>query len=125
MKLILLLIPALAMAPMLTAQQASISAQPQASIQPASGPNPFSNQSTLHYDAEWRLWKAGTGTLKIERNGDIEHVTGTAEAAGAVALLYRVEDRIESYFDRTTFCSAANPEALRGGTAPARHNPPL
>ncbi len=65
----------------------------------------FANHLTLHYEAEWRLWKAGTGTLKIEPNGDFEHVTGTAEAAGAVALLYRVEDRLESYFDSKTFCS--------------------
>ena len=91
--------------PILTAQQASISAQPKASIQPASDAYRFPNNLTLHYDAEWRLWKAGTGTLKIEQNGDFEHVTGTAEAAGAVAVLYRVQDRLESYFDRKTFCS--------------------
>ena len=35
----------------------------------------------------------------------MEHVIATAEASGAVAVLYRVEDRIESYFDRHTNCS--------------------
>ena len=34
-----------------------------------------------------------------------EHVIATAEASGAVAVLYRVQDRLESYFDRKTFCS--------------------
>jgi hypothetical protein len=105
LKPILALILAAALAPNLLAQQASISAQPKASIQPASGTDRFANHLTLHYEAEWRLWKAGTGTLKIEPSGDFQHVTGTAEAAGAVALLYRVEDRIESYFDRKTLCS--------------------
>jgi hypothetical protein len=95
----------MAMLPSLTAQQASISAQPTASIQSAGGSYRFPNYLTLHYDAEWRLWKAGTGTLKIEPSGNFQHVTGTAEAAGAVALLYRVHDRIESYFDRKTLCS--------------------
>ena len=93
-----------ALAP-LAAQQASFSAQPRASILPPVDAHRFPNAQVLHYDAEWRLWKAGTGTLRIEQNGDLEHVIGTAEAAGAVALLYRVEDRLESYFDRRTFCS--------------------
>lgn len=105
LKPILLFILALALAPILAAQQASISAQPKASIQPASDAYRFPNNLTLHYDAEWRLWKAGTGTLKIEQNGEFEHVTATAEAAGAVAVLYRVEDRLESYFHRKTLCS--------------------
>jgi hypothetical protein len=87
------------------AQQASISAQPMATVLPPLETHHFPNAQVLHYDAEWRLWKAGTGTLRIEQNGDREHVIGTAEAAGAVALLYRVEDRLESYFDRRTFCS--------------------
>lgn len=88
-----------------SAQQASISAQPKASILPPTEAHHLANGQVLHYDAEWRLWKAGSGTLRIEQNGDVEHVIGTAEASGAVALLYRVQDRLESYFDRRTFCS--------------------
>jgi hypothetical protein len=105
LKRILVIIFAAAMAATVIAQQASISAQPKAAIQPASEAYRFPNNQTLHYEAEWRLWKAGIGTLKIEPGGDFEHVTGTAEAAGAVAVLYRVQDRIESYFDRKTLCS--------------------
>jgi hypothetical protein len=90
---------------MMTGQQASISAVPKAMIQPANESYRFPNNQTLHYDAEWRLWKAGMGTLKIEQNGEQEHVIGTAEASGAVAVLYRVQDRLESYFDRRSFCS--------------------
>jgi hypothetical protein len=103
LKRILLL--ALAMAPIMLAQQASISAVAKAAIQPTSEAHRFPNNLTLHYDAEWRLWKAGAGTLKIEQNGDQEHVIATAEASGAVAVLYRVQDRLESYFDRRSFCS--------------------
>ena len=89
----------------MTGQQASISAMPKAAIQPANEYYRFPNNQTLHYDAEWRLWKAGMGTLRIEQNGEQEHVIGTAEASGAVAVLYRVQDRLESYFDRRSFCS--------------------
>jgi hypothetical protein len=89
----------------MNAQQATISAEPRATIEPSREAYRFPNNQTLHYDAEWRLWKAGTGTLRIEQNGDQQHVIGIAEASGAVAVLYRVEDRLESYFDRRTFCS--------------------
>ncbi len=90
--------------PVLSAQQASISASPHSAIEPAGETFHFPTQ-TLHYDAEWRLWKAGTATIRIEPTGAMEHVIATAEASGAVAVLYRVEDRIESYFDLRTNCS--------------------
>lgn len=105
LKRFLLLTLAVALVPILCAQQATISNVPKAAIEPVSEAQRFSNNQTLHYDAEWRLWKAGAGTLRIEQAGDNEHVIGTAEASGAVAVLYRVQDRIESYFDRRSFCS--------------------
>jgi hypothetical protein len=100
-----LLVAPLALSPEMAAQQASISAEPKATILPPGEAHRFPNNQILHYDAEWRLWKAGAGTLKIEQNGEFEHVVGTAEASGAVAVLYRVQDRLESYFDRRTACS--------------------
>ncbi len=103
LKRILLLTLATAAPPMM-AQQASVSATPKAVIEPAGEAYRFPAE-TLHYDAEWRLWKAGTAFLKIEPSGELEHVTGTAEASGAVAILYRVQDRLESYFDRRNLCS--------------------
>lgn len=105
--LLLTLAAALALSPWIPAthaQQASISAAPHSAIEPASEPHRFPTQ-TLHYDAEWRLWKAGSATLRIEPSGEMEHVIATAEASGTVAVLYRVEDRIESYFDRRSNCS--------------------
>ena len=94
------------LSPVASAQQATISALPHSVIEPAAEAYHYPTQ-TLHYDAEWRLWKAGTATLRIEpaTNGEMEHVTATAEASGAVVVLYRVEDRIESYFNRQTNCS--------------------
>jgi hypothetical protein len=105
LKPILLLTLAVTLISILAAQQATFSAVPQAAIEPARSSTRFPNNQTLHYDAEWRLWKAGQGTLRIEQTGELEHVIATAEASGAVAVLYRVEDRLESYFDRRTLCS--------------------
>ena len=74
---------------------------------------------TLVYGAEWRFFNAGTATLHLEQTaqtpqtaqtaqlGDApeNHVLGTADAAGAVALLYHVRDRYESFFSSSNFCS--------------------
>ena len=63
-------------------------------------------RQTLRYDAEYRFWTAGVATLRIERNGNQEHVAGTADSTGVVALLFRVQDRFNSYFDAQSLCSS-------------------
>jgi hypothetical protein len=78
---------------------------PAAMIRPVSEGHVFPNGTVLHYDAEWRLWKAGTASMRIDAAGPEERVTASADAIGVVAMLYRVQDRFESYFDRRSFCS--------------------
>ncbi|HWR34263.1 MAG TPA: DUF3108 domain-containing protein [Clostridia bacterium] len=78
---------------------------PVSHVRPAPDKFRFPNGQTLHYAAEWRLWTAGTATLRMDGSGNEQRVTGTADSAGFVALLYRVADRFESYFDRRSFCS--------------------
>jgi hypothetical protein len=41
----------------------------------------------------------------MERAGAENRVVATADAAGTVALLYHVQDRLESFFDPISFCS--------------------
>jgi hypothetical protein len=86
------------------AQGATVSAGPR--IQPLRPDFQLPHGQTLHYDAEWRYFVAGAATLRVERSGSQEHVAATADSAGAVALLYRVADRFNSYFDAKTLCSA-------------------
>ena len=86
-------------------QQATIGAAPKSIIEPTTDGYQFPTQ-TLHYDAEWRLWKAGSAVVKVQPGpGILAHVIATAESSGAVAALYRVQDRLESYFDQRTNCS--------------------
>jgi hypothetical protein len=65
----------------------------------------FPHGTIFRYDAEWRLWKAGTASIRVDPAGPEERVTATADATGVVAMLYRVQDQFESFFDRRTFCS--------------------
>ena len=78
---------------------------PASMIRPVPEGHSFPHGTVLHYDAEWRLWKAGTATMRIDAAGPEERVTASADAIGVVAMLYRVQDRFESYFDRRSFCS--------------------
>lgn len=84
------------------AQEATIGAA--ARIQPLRSGFSFPTQ-TLRYEAEYRFWTAGVATLKVQRSGAQMHVSGTADSTGVVAMLFRVQDRFESYFDASKLCS--------------------
>jgi hypothetical protein len=75
-----------------------------AKIAPAPAGYKFADQ-TLVYDAEWRLWRAGTASLRLDAINNEERITGSAESGGVVSLLYAVHDRFESFLDAKTLCS--------------------
>jgi hypothetical protein len=78
---------------------------PLAHIQPPAANHHFTEGFNFVYGAEWRMWKAGSATLKLESVGRDKRVVATADASGFVALLFRVHDRFESHFDPHSFCS--------------------
>jgi hypothetical protein len=84
--------------------QPGASIGPEARIQPLRAGFQFPRE-TLRYEAEYRYVTAGLATFRIEREGNQEHVTGNADSTGVVALLFRVQDRLNSYFDAQTLCS--------------------
>ena len=87
-------------------QKPADSVGPAAQIHPAPPNYAYPNGTTYVYQAEWRLWNAGTATLSINANGsDMQRVNGVADASGVVALLYPVHDRFQAVFDKRSFCS--------------------
>lgn len=74
-------------------------------IQPLRPGFQFPYGETLHYEGEWRFFTAGVATVRMERAGSQTHLAFTADSTGVVALLYRVADRFDSYFDAKTLCS--------------------
>jgi hypothetical protein len=60
---------------------------------------------TYVYAGEWRVFNAGIATLRMEQAGPENRILAAADAAGTVSVLYHVKDRLESFFDPTTFCS--------------------
>ena len=78
---------------------------PLAHIQPPSPSHRFLDGQKYVYTGEWRIWTAGSATVRLDDMGDAQHVTATADSTGVVSLLYRVHDRFESWFDQRSFCS--------------------
>lgn len=66
---------------------------------------PLPGAETLTYQVDWRLLPAGTVTMRLEQHGPQEQLAVTAATLGSISLLYRVNDRFQSIFDRTTGCS--------------------
>lgn len=79
---------------------------PEPTIRPLPSTYRFANGQVLHYAAEWRLVSAGTATIRMDAVGSEQRVTATADSSGVVALLYKVQDRFESFFDHRSFCSS-------------------
>ncbi|MGA2992045.1 MAG: DUF3108 domain-containing protein [Candidatus Korobacteraceae bacterium] len=95
------------MCPLLPAQekQRAEAAAPASAIQPVAPGYRFPNGLAFNYDAEWRLLKVGTATVRLDPAGNEERVTASGDSTGVVAMLFRVQDRFESFFDHRTFCS--------------------
>jgi hypothetical protein len=91
--------------------QNAFAAQPEGKIGAASHIQPlrpgfqFPYGQTLHYEGEWHFLTAGVATLRVEQSGTQAHVAVTADSTGVVALLYRVQDRFNSYLDAKSLCS--------------------
>ena len=99
----------LSMASVAVAQQPSApaAAPPSPKIAPAPPEHKFPNGQSYTYAVEWRLFTAGTASLKIDSAGREMRVTSAADAGGVVSVLYHVHDRVEAFFDSQTFCSRA------------------
>ena len=85
----------------------------------------FPAKQTLTYAVDWRVFPAGTATFHLEQVGNMQHVIATGESIGAVNLLFRVNDRFESYFNRTTGCSVQLCQAAPGGQTAGHQHPAI
>ncbi len=75
----------------------------------------FPTKETLTYAVDWRVFPAGTTVMHLQQDGDQERVSATGETLGAINLIYRVNDRFQSSFNRQTGCSAGFAKQLQEG----------
>jgi Protein of unknown function (DUF3108) len=65
----------------------------------------FPARQTLNYAVDWRVFPAGVVAFHLEPDGNMQRISVTADTVGAVNLIFRVSDRFQSSFNRTTGCS--------------------
>ncbi len=93
-------------------------AGPSISAPTVSKPRPefvFPVGQTYVYGGQWRIFNAGTASLRMEKAGQENRIVASADAAGTVALLYHVQDKLESFFDPASFCSRSTSRHVEEG----------
>ena len=65
----------------------------------------FPPKETLNYTVDWRVFPAATASIHLELQGDTVRVTGEGQTIEALNLLFRVNDKFQSSFDRKSGCS--------------------
>ena len=65
----------------------------------------FPVRQTLTFAVDWRVFTGGTAVFHLEQQGDMLHISATADTVGAVNMLFPVVDRFQSAFDIHTGCS--------------------
>lgn len=77
-------------------------------LPPLTPPRPaftFPQKQTLTYAVDWRVFPAGTAVLHFEQSGNFERISANADTIGAINLLFHVNDRFQSTFDREHGCT--------------------
>jgi uncharacterized protein DUF3108 len=74
-------------------------------IEPPRAGYKFPSGTTYVYQAEWRLWNAGTASISLDGTENEEHISAVADSTGFVSLLFTVRDHFEATLDPKTFCS--------------------
>jgi hypothetical protein len=75
---------------------------------PLPAPRPgysFPDKQTLTYSVDWRVFSAGTAVIHFESDGARERISANASTAGAINLIFHVDDHFQSTFDRQTGCT--------------------
>lgn len=76
-------------------------------VEPPVSAYSYPDRQTFTYSVDWRLVNAGTTTLHLDTVNGERHVVASADSTGAVALLYHIHDRLETYYNPQTNCSLA------------------
>ncbi len=84
-------------------------------LQPVPGSFLYPQSETLSFTVDWRVFTAGTAVFHLERVGDIEKITATADSVGAVNMLFPVVDGFQSGFNTRTGCSTGFNKQIQEG----------
>ena len=84
-------------------------------LQPPPGSFLYPQNETLTFSVDWRVFTAGTAVFHLERAGDVEKISATADSVGAVNMLFPVVDRFQSGINTKTGCSTGFNKQIQEG----------
>jgi hypothetical protein len=86
---------------------AAMAQSPQTGLLPAPRPGySFPDRQTLTYSVDWRVFSAGTAVIHFESDGTRERISAVANTSGAINMIFHVDDRFQSTFDRQKGCTS-------------------
>ena len=77
-------------------------------VAPLAAPRPgysFPVKQTLTYAVDWRVFPAANAVLHMEQDGTREKLTVDAQTVSVINMIFRVNDRFQTVFDREKGCS--------------------
>ena len=84
-------------------------------LQPPPGSFLYPQNETLTFSVDWRVFTAGTAVFHLERVGDVEKISATADSVGAVNMLFPVVDGFQSGINTKTGCSTGFNKQIQEG----------
>jgi hypothetical protein len=87
-------------------------------IPPLEAPEPsytFPSAETLTFSVDWRVFSAGTAKFHLERQGDTERITATADSIGNLNMIFPVVDRFAAGLNAKTGCSTGFSKQISEG----------
>jgi hypothetical protein len=84
-------------------------------LQPPPGAFLYPQAETLTFSVDWRVFTAGTAVFHLDRSGDTEKISATADSVGAVNMLFPVIDRFQSTINTRTGCSTGFNKQIQEG----------
>ncbi len=75
----------------------------------------FPAKETLTFSVDWRVFTAGTAVFHLERQGDVEKVTATADSIGNINMIFPVIDKFQAGLDTKTGCSTGFSKQISEG----------
>jgi hypothetical protein len=65
----------------------------------------FPVKQTLNYAVDWRVFPAANAVLHMEQDGTREKLTVDAQTVSVINMIFRVNDKFQTVFDREKGCS--------------------
>jgi hypothetical protein len=84
-------------------------------LQPPEPSYVFPAHQTLTFSVDWRVFTAGTAVFHLDRQGNQERISATADSVGNLNMIFPVIDKFQAGLDTSTGCSTGYAKQISEG----------